>query len=153
MEGLEITAFRHKPTHALSGGQKKQVSIADILVMEPELMILDEPTAALDPKHTDIVSGIVDDLTTKGITVLMATHDVDYAFSWADEVLLFHQGRLLKQGSPLEIFSDLEALTQTNLKQPMVLQVFNRLQKSGFLPQGLPTPTSIHTLMEAIQKG
>ncbi|MFQ7500538.1 MAG: energy-coupling factor ABC transporter ATP-binding protein, partial [Blautia coccoides] len=74
---LEITPFRHKPTHSLSGGQKKQVSIADILVMHPDIIILDEPAAALDPKHTTMVNQIVNRLTESGITVLMATHDVN----------------------------------------------------------------------------
>ena len=63
---LEITPFRHKPTHALSGGQKKQVSIADILVMHPDIIILDEPAAALDPKHTTMVNHIVDRMTENG---------------------------------------------------------------------------------------
>lgn len=92
---LEITPFRHKPTHALSGGQKKQVSIADILVMHPDVIILDEPAAALDPKHTTMVNHIVDQLTEQGITVCMATHDINYAYEWADEVLLFHEGKVL----------------------------------------------------------
>ena len=67
IEKLEITPFRHKPTHALSGGQKKQVSIADILVMHPDIIILDEPAAALDPKHTTLVNRIVNQLTEEGI--------------------------------------------------------------------------------------
>ena len=64
---LEITPFRHKPTHALSGGQKKLVSIADILVMHPDIIILDEPAAALDPRHSEMVNKIVDKLTEKGL--------------------------------------------------------------------------------------
>ena len=79
---LEITPFRHKPTHALSGGQKKLVSIADILVMHPDIIILDEPAAALDPRHSEMVNKIVDKLTEKGITVMIATHDVDYAMEF-----------------------------------------------------------------------
>ena len=64
---LEITPFRHKPTHALSGGQKKLVSIADILVMHPDIIILDEPAAALDPRHSEMVNKIVDKLTERGL--------------------------------------------------------------------------------------
>ena len=90
---LEITSFRHKPTHALSGGQKKQVSIADILVMHPEIIILDEPAAALDPKHTQMVNAIVDEMTENQITVLMSTHDVDYAYEWADRLLSSDRSR------------------------------------------------------------
>ena len=113
---LEITPFRHKPTHALSGGQKKQVSIADILVMNPEIIIFDEPAAALDPKHTLLVNKIVDQLTDRGITVLMSTHDVDYAFSWADDVILLKDGKVLIQGTPEQVFANRSALEATNLK-------------------------------------
>ena len=102
---LEITPFRSKPTHALSGGQKKQVSIADILVMHPEIIILDEPAAALDPRHTTMVNHIVEQMTENGITVLMATHDVNYAYEWADEVILFHEGKVLMNGSPEQVFA------------------------------------------------
>ena len=97
MEELEIVPFRKRPVHALSGGQKKQVSIADILVMRPEIIILDEPAAALDPKHTRMVNEMVDKLTEQGITVLMATHDMDYAYAWADEIVLMKDGKVLCQ--------------------------------------------------------
>ena len=143
---LEITPFRDKPSHALSGGQKKQVSIADILVMHPELIILDEPAAALDPKHTAMVKKIVDRLTQDGITVLMATHDVNYAYEWADEVLLFHQGKLLSHGSPEDLFRQTELLKTTNLEQPGVLRLFDHLTKAEILPQGLQTPRSLDQL-------
>lgn len=150
MEQLGITPFRNKPTHALSGGQKKQVSIADILVMKPELIILDEPTAALDPKHTSIVNDIINQLSKQGTTVMIATHDVNYAIEWADEVLLFHEGRLLKSGSPLEIFQDLEALNQSNLEQPMVIQMFEHLQEKGLLSTDAKQPHSMDELMNCI---
>ena len=97
---LEITPFQDRPAHALSGGQKKQVAIADILVMKPEIIILDEPVAALDPKHTRMVNQIVDRMTEKGITVIMATHDIDYAYGWADEIVLMYEGKVLCQGDP-----------------------------------------------------
>lgn len=148
---LEITPFRHKPTHALSGGQKKQVSIADILVMHPDIIILDEPAAALDPRHTAMVNDIVNKLTEDGITVLMATHDVNYALEWADEVILLHEGQVLIQGSPLEVFSNKNALTKTNLEQPGVLQLFHRLCRKGILSAALPLPRNISTLENYIE--
>lgn len=150
IEELEITPFRHKPTHALSGGQKKQVSIADILVMHPEIIILDEPAAALDPRHTTMVNHIVDQMTEAGITVLMATHDVNYAYQWADEVLLFHQGKVLMQGSPAQVFSNPTALKQTNLEPPAVLELFDSLCKKGILKASLPLPRNLKTLEQYI---
>lgn len=144
---MEITPFRHKPTHALSGGQKKQVSIADILVMKPEVIILDEPTAALDPKHTAMVNETMNQLTKEGMTVLMSLHDVDYAMEWADLVLLFHEGILLKSGTPEEVFSDWEALEKTNLHQPSVMRVFLQLQGKNLLPQDSMMPKTVEKLL------
>lgn len=150
IEELEITPFQDRPAHALSGGQKKQVAIADILVMHPEVMILDEPAAALDPKHTRKVQQIVDRLTAKGITVLMATHDIDYACSWADEIVLMHEGRVLRQGPPLEVCSDREALKAASLEVPAVLKMHEKLIEKGLIPGGTVPPTSIDELVESL---
>lgn len=149
---LEITPFRSKPTHALSGGQKKQVSIADILVMHPEIIILDEPAAALDPRHTTMVNRIVEQMTASGITVLMATHDVNYAYEWADEVILFHEGKVLMNGSPEEVFGNRAALRQTNLEPPAVLELFESLCKKGILKSSLPFPKNLKALEGYIEE-
>ena len=149
---LEITPFRSKPTHALSGGQKKQVSIADILVMHPEIIILDEPAAALDPRHTTMVNHIVEQMTENGITVLMATHDVNYAYEWADEVILFHEGKVLMNGSPEQVFGNRAALRQTNLEPPAVLELFESLCKKGILKSSLPFPKNLKTLEGYIEE-
>lgn len=149
---LEITPFRSKPTHALSGGQKKQVSIADILVMHPEIIILDEPAAALDPRHTTMVNRIVEQMTESGITVLMATHDVNYAYEWADKVILFHEGKVLMNGSPEEVFGNRAALRQTNLEPPAVLELFESLCKKGILKSSLPFPKNLKALEGYIEE-
>lgn len=149
---LEITPFRHKPTHALSGGQKKQVSIADILVMHPEIIILDEPAVALDPKHTKMVNHIVNQLTGQGITVMMATHDVNYAMEWADQVFLFKDGSVLCEGTPAQVFSNIPALKETNLEQPAVLELFHSLCKKGILSTALPVPGKLADLEKYISE-
>ena len=147
---LEITPFQDRPAHALSGGQKKQVAIADILVMHPEVMILDEPAAALDPKHTKKVQQIVDHLTEKGITVLMATHDIDYAYAWADEIILMHEGKVIRQGTPFEVCSDREALKAASLEVPAVLRMHERLKEKGLIPQDAAPPGNIDELVESL---
>ncbi len=146
MERLGITSFAHRPVHALSGGQKKLVAIADILVMEPSLILLDEPAAALDPIHTRIVREIIDEISASGITVVTTTHDVDYAWSWADDVLLFHEGQLLAFGSPKDVFTQKKLLETASLETPCVLKIFQALQKGGFLPESLPCPRTINEL-------
>ena len=147
---LEITPFSHKPTHSLSGGQKKQVSIADILVMHPDIIILDEPAAALDPKHTTMVNQIVNRLTESGITVLMATHDVNYAYEWADEIMLFHEGKVLMHGTPADVFSNKAVLAQTNLEPPAVLELFDSLCMKGILKPTLTVPKNLKALEKYI---
>ena len=143
---LEIEPFRHKPTHFLSGGQKKQVSVADILVMDPEVIVLDEPEAALDPKHAGILNRMIDDLSSKGITIIESTHDVDHAFAWADRVILFHQGKVLRRGRPEEVFSSEADLKKTNLTKPAVLHLFEILTAKGILSAGLPIPRDLTQL-------
>ena len=150
IEELEITPFQDRPAHALSGGQKKQVAIADILVMHPEVMILDEPAAALDPKHTKKVQQIVDHLTEKGITVLMATHDIDYAYAWADEIILMHEGKVIRQGTPFDVCSDRAALKTASLEVPAVLRIHQRLKEKGLIPEDAVPPGSVDELVESL---
>lgn len=150
IEELEITPFQDRPAHALSGGQKKQVAIADILVMHPEVMILDEPAAALDPKHTRKVQQIVDRLTEKGITVLMATHDIDYAYAWADEIILMHEGKVIRQGTPFDVCSDTAALKTASLEVPAVLRMHQRLKEKGLIPEDAAPPGSVDELVESL---
>lgn len=143
---MEITPYKNKPTHSLSGGQKKQVSIADILVMKPEIIIMDEPASALDPKHTRLVNQEVDKMTQQGITVMMATHDINYAFDWADEIILLKEGKVLAQGTPMEIFSQESLLQETNLEQPAALKLFQTLCKKGILDASVPVPRNLDCL-------
>ena len=152
IEDLEITPFRHKPTHFLSGGQKKQVSVADILVMDPEVIVFDEPAAALDPKHTKILNHLIDKLSERGITIIISTHDVDFAFGWADEAVLFHNGKVLRQGVPEEVFAAEEDLEKTNLTKPAALRLFDNLVKNGVLPEGLAVPRDLDTLEKYIRQ-
>lgn len=146
IEKLEITPFRERPAHALSGGQKKQVSIADVLVMHPEVVILDEPAAALDAKHAKIVREIVDKMAAEGITVLMATHNIDYALEWADEIVLMQEGRVLLQGDPVTVCRNQEALQMANQEPPAVLTLYKKLVEKGVLKQEGNVPRSLAQL-------
>lgn len=150
---LEITPFQDRPAHALSGGQKKQVAIADILVMHPEVMILDEPSAALDPVHARKVEEIVEGLTGQGITVLMATHDIDYAYRWADEIVLMHEGRVLRQGTPDEVCADGRLLAEAGLEPPSVLRLYGCLKENGMTGNAEKSPRSTDDLISLIRSG
>lgn len=153
---LGITPFRHRPAHALSGGQKKQVALADILVMHPELLILDEPFAALDPSHIHIIRDMIRDLEKDSspsgpLTVIIATHDTDFALEWADEVILFSEGQVLAQGAPASILTDRELLARASLDLPGVIKVFESLQAAGLLEADLPAPKHLDQLTDYIR--
>lgn len=146
IDRLEIGSFKEKPTHSLSGGQKKQVSIADVLVMRPKIVILDEPFSALDPKHIGLVKKAIDMMVENNITVIISTHDVDFAYEWAEEIVLVHQGQVLRHTSTEEAFFDTESLEKTNLEMPKVLEMFLSLVKKGILAEGLKIPRNIKEL-------
>lgn len=142
LEATGSLALKDRPTHALSYGQKKLISIAGVLAMAPEVIILDEPTASLDPQYTGRIIALLNKINQKGTTILMATHDVDLAYAWADLVIVMHQGKVIKQGDPLEIFSDQPLLNLASLAKPLVVDIFNQLQEYGYIPAGIEAPRS-----------
>lgn len=129
MEQTDITGLKDKPTHFLSYGQKKRVSIADILAMDPEVIIMDEPTAGLDPKHEKILMDMIETLT-KEKTIIMSTHDVNIAYSWADYVFVMNDGTLLYEGLPEDVFNNTKVLMEANLGLPFILVIYNHLLKN-----------------------
>lgn len=149
---LEIEPFVNKPTHFLSGGQKKRVSIADILVMDPEVIILDEPTSALDPKYTKVVNNLINALTEKGKTVILSTHDVNQALKWADRIFVFMDGEIVREGSPEEIFFDDETLDKANLLEPYTIKLYKNLLRKGILSENLKVPKTIEILEKYIEE-
>ena len=152
LEATGTSSLRDKPTHSLSYGQKKRVTIASIIAMEPEVIIFDEPTNYLDPKHKIQIIGFLDELNKNGTTVILSTHDVDIAYPWADNIFVMKDGNILKHGSPEEIFSDLKVLDSTNLISPMILDIYNELKRKGCVSPDIPFPRSKTELVECIIK-
>lgn len=152
MRELNIEEFGDKPTHFLSGGQKKRVAIADVLVMEPELMIFDEPASGLDPKHIKLIDEIVEKLNSRGMTILIATHDASRTLFWADRVILLHEGVKLAEGTPEEIFRQPEMLRETNLEKPPVLEMYDNLVDLGIIEKVDQTPRDIKDLENLIRE-
>lgn len=151
MKALDITSFAEKPTHFLSGGEKKRVSIADVLVMDPSIILFDEPTAALDPKHAERIDQIIDELSNRGITVILSTHDVNRALSWADRLVIFHRGEIVGDGAPEQVLCNEGLLAQANLKKPAVLRIFETLCQEGILEAGTKLPHDIKALEDYIR--
>ena len=128
MERTGITALRDKPTHALSYGQKKRVAIAGVLVMEPSVMILDEPTAGLDPQGVSDIMGLLSEIREKlGITIILATHDMDIIPLYCDHVYLLSGGRMAADGTPEEVFRHPELLRENHLRLPRIAHLMEIL--------------------------
>ena len=126
--------------HHLSFGQQKRVAIAGVLAMRPPILILDEPTAGLDPAGEHSMLHLLGTLNKKqGITIVLATHSVDTLPLFADRIYLLNQGRVLKEGSPEEVFSDHDLIERASLRLPYVSRLLNELKRLDGVPiQGLP---------------
>ena len=135
-----MTAFRHHSSNRLSGGQKQRVAIAGVLAMHPKCIVLDEPTAMLDPVGRREVLDAVTELNQKEkITVVLITHYMEEVIR-ADHVYVMDGGRLVMQGTPREIFSQVEALKKYRLDVPQVTLLAYELKKAGLnLPDGILT--------------
>lgn len=115
LEMLEISHLKDRSPHRLSGGEKKRVALASVLILEPEVLLMDEPTAALDPKSRGHVIDFLADRSNAGRTVITATHDLDIIEDIADHCLVFENGKLAAEGTPAAILADHELLERTNL--------------------------------------
>ncbi len=127
IQDFSLEDFVNKPPHQLSTGQKKRVCLAAILAMEPELVVCDEPVANLDPMYADRIFEYLEALNRKGKTILIATHDVNQAYSWADYVIVLNQGKVLMSGLPQDVFSAKKVLKDANLKPPIIIDLMNDL--------------------------
>jgi cobalt/nickel transport system ATP-binding protein len=120
---MQLEELRFRAPHYLSGGEKKRVSIADVLAMNPQLLLFDEPGASLDPANSCLLEKNLDMLSEKGLGLVIATHDVDFAWRFADRVLVFHKGELAADGAPETVFADEPLLAKCGLVQPVLYQV------------------------------
>ena len=133
----QLLDLRHKAPHELSEGQKKWVALAAVLATDPEIIILDEPTAALDALYTERVLELLDRLHERGKTVVVSTHDMDLGYQFADRVLLLAQGKLLADRPALELWQDRELLTSAHIPQPWALRSAKApLHHPASFPQG-----------------
>lgn len=140
LEAVGMTAYRLKSPNKLSGGQKQRVAIAGVMAMKPKCIILDEPTAMLDPNGRREVIRTVHELNRReGITVLLITHYMEEVID-ADRVIVMDDGHLVMDGTPREIFSRVEELKSYRLDVPQVTELAWELKKAGVdLPDGILT--------------
>ncbi len=127
--------YADKPPHFLSVGQKKRVSLAGVLAMQPEVLIMDEPTSNLDPRATSEILHLLLRLNKEyKITLILATHDVDMVPLFANKLYILSKGRIVSEGSSAELFSDAELIRSVNLRSPRIAHLFEVLKKEDNLP-------------------
>ena len=142
-----MTKYRHKSPLKLSGGQKQRVAIAGIIAMEPQCIVLDEPTAMLDPVGRKEVIETLHYLNReKGITIILITHHMNEVVD-ADKVFVMDKGKLVMSGTPKEIFSNVEKIKEIGLEVPQVTELGYLLKKSG-----LNIEDGILTIDELVEK-
>ncbi len=130
LEAFGMTELAEVPIHHLSLGQKRRLAIAGVMVLEPELLLLDEPTAYLDRFQVKNLLRELDQIHRRGTTVLMATHDMDIAFEWAEWICVMDGGRLIFAGEPQEALAQREMLESLHLGMPLLAEVWEVLPDS-----------------------
>lgn len=132
LKAVGMEEFTTSTPHRLSGGQKQRIAIAGIIAMEPECLVLDEPTAMLDPKGRREIIDTIERLNKeKGITVILITHYMEEAEN-ADRVLVMNDGEIIEDGTPKEVFKNVELLKSVGLDVPQTTELLYEMQKNGF---------------------
>jgi cobalt/nickel transport system ATP-binding protein len=150
LQYVGLSGYERRPPHHLSGGEKKRVAIAGILAMEPEVIILDEPTSNLDPASSEEIMDMLDELNCGGKTMIISTHDVDLAYRWADEVILMENGGVLRRGIGPEVFGDTELIKRARLKLPLVVDLYKELVSRDLLKGSTP-PRNLLELTDLVE--
>ena len=132
LSAVHMEAYRLKSPNHLSGGQKQRVAIAGTLAMEPKTIVLDEPTAMLDPSgRKEVLESVLELKRKKGISIILITHYMEEAVN-ADRILLMDSGKLVMDGSPREVFQNVERLKEYRMDVPLITELAHKLQKKGF---------------------
>ncbi|AJD31857.1 MULTISPECIES: energy-coupling factor transporter ATPase [Clostridium] len=143
--GLDYEAYKDKSPFELSGGQKRRVAIAGVVAMEPKILILDEPTAGLDPKARDDIYSKIQALRKEyNMTIILVSHSMEDVAKFADKILVMHKGKCVLQGKPCEVFKEIDALESIGLAAPEVTYLVQKLRKKGF-----KLPDNIYTIEKA----
>ena len=144
--GLCYDEFKDRSPFELSGGQKRRVAMAGVLAMNPEVLILDEPTAGLDPRSRDETLGLLSAIhKERGCTVIMVSHNMDEIAKVAQRVLVLAEGRLMMDDAPSQVFSHAQELRAMNLGVPATVVLAEALRRRGAdVPDGLITVNAMH---------
>ncbi len=135
LQQVGMSDFAKRTAHKLSGGQKQRIAIAGALAIRPNVLVLDESTAMLDPLGRKEVLGVAKQLNQSGMTVVLITHFMEEVLD-ADLVVVMNEGHVVKTGAPMEIFNDDQLLAEVGLQAPRAVQLAKKLQKAGWNVDG-----------------
>jgi cobalt/nickel transport system ATP-binding protein len=152
LDALEIADLRERPTHMLSFGQRKRVAIAGIVAMQPRYLLLDEPSAGLDPLGVEHLMNALARISAQGTAIALATHDVDNAYAWADRMVIFHNGSIACGGTPDQVFADGDRLQDLRMRSPLIWDIARSLRARGVIDASLPLPRDRDSLLEQIAR-
>lgn len=126
--GLDESYFKRSPFE-LSGGEKRRVAIAGILAINPDILVLDEPTAGLDPSGAKMIMSLVENMHKAGKTIILVTHDMDLVLKYADKMFVLDNGKIISSGKPKDVFKNLE--NDSHIDLPEIYRLVNLLEKHG----------------------
>ena len=147
---MNLDGYQNRGPQYLSGGEKKRVSIADILAMQPDILLLDEPAACLDPENTAMLEKTLDELSGAGITLVVSTHDVDFAYRFAKRGIVFSGGEIIADKEIDSVFSSEDMLKKAGLKKPLLYAAAELLENRFGKNAGGAKPKSIDEFEEYI---
>lgn len=150
LHSVGMSTYADKPVHNLSYGQKKRVCIAGVLAMRPEVLVLDEPMAGLDVAMQVELNHILDRLHSEGMTIIIATHDIDFAYQWADSISVLVKGRCAATWDSEYISDSLEQLAEYGLGVPHVAELHNTMVNERLLARGEQPPRSHNDLLKKL---
>ncbi|MFZ3383752.1 MAG: ATP-binding cassette domain-containing protein [Candidatus Methanoperedens sp.] len=146
---FDIEGLSKKNPANLSAGQKKRVAIAGVVAMEPDVLVLDEPTSGMDAGGINDTLGILDELNNEGKTIIISTHETDLAASWADRIYILNKGKVFRSGIPKHIFSEEKLISEAGLRQPVIVQTYREFRARG-ISNG-EVPLSVLDFMESVE--
>ncbi|MGD9973443.1 MAG: cobalt ECF transporter T component CbiQ, partial [Desulfatirhabdiaceae bacterium] len=149
MELMEVTHLADRPIHRLSHGEMRRVGLAGVIAMQPPLILLDEPTASLDPASTQHLIRLIRHLNSHhGYTLIMVTHDINIASMIATRVIILDQGAIVADGTPRAILTDRSLLERSRLEPPLLTRLFQELDQG--IPNSAPIPLTIEEALERL---
>ncbi len=129
LKKMGLYHYKDRPPHYLSGGEKKRVATAGVVVMQPDIILFDEPMASLDPGNLAIFENILSWLEAEGKTIIISTHNADFAYKWAERIIVLNSGSIIADDTPIKIFTSDKILKTSNLRKPVFLQIYEIIKE------------------------